>query len=176
MELINKLDLTYLDGYLVTEKNQIVDLSGLAEEFNMVVEMAELNEFITANKDDIKNSTKQVVYRPSHLDKKRPTLSTNRVIETPTIDADREQKVKLAEEYLAVEEADRIDRILAQYHYIAQWFEDEYVMYNEIQAPLPRKFREDIFTWTEEDVMQVIELYHSEEMTDLRNALVFDLS
>ncbi|WP_299315047.1 hypothetical protein [uncultured Halomonas sp.] len=176
MKLINKLDLTYLDGYLVTEENQIVDLSALAQEFNKVVEMAELNEFITANKDDIKNSTNQVVYRPSHLDEKRPTLSTNRAIETPTIDADREQKVKLAEEYLAVEDADRIDRILAQFDHIAQWFDAEYVVYDEVRRVTPRKFREDIFAWTEEDVVQVIELYHSEEMTDLRNALVFDLS
>ena len=176
MELINKLYLTYLDGYLVTEENQVVDLSALAEEFNMVVEMAELNEFITANKDDIKNSTKQGVFRPSHLDKKRPTLSTNRVIETPTIDADREQKVKLAEEYLAVKDAEIIDRILAQFHDLARWFEDEYVMYDEVHRVIPRKFREDIFAWTEEDVVQVIELYHSEEMTDLRTALVFDHS
>ncbi len=173
MKLIDKNDLRFIDGYVVDQDGEIINLSGLAHEVNEIVEIKHLVDFLVANKPAILGAGDPIVYRPE--EEKAPRLTSGITIKTPLLDAEKTITTARAEEWLGVQNQSDIDNHLARYKRLARFFAEDYV----ITAPLqiaPARFKDNVLEWSEEDVIEIIKSYHDPENVKLRGLVTIDFS
>lgn len=173
MKLIDKNDLRFVDGFVVDEDNEIINLSGLAHEVNELVEIRNLVNFLVANKAAILGANDPVVYRPE--EEKVPRLTSGIEVKTPLIDAEAKAAVARAEEWLNVQDKNDIDNHLARYKRLASFFAEDYVITVPLQIA-PARFKDNVLEWFEEDVIEIIKSYHDPENVKLSGLVTIDFS
>lgn len=176
MKLINKKDLSLEHGYLLDKEGNIINLPALADEFNELVEVANLMAFLEKNKKDILASVvKPVVYRAVKDEPVQITYGTEPA--TPHKDKAMAEATAIAEEFLDVQSFKDVNQHLARYSQLAAWFNEDYLVYNpEPNRGMSVKFDGDILSYGEADVIAVVRKMHDPEFVKLRNLVTIDFS
>ena len=174
MKLIDKHDLRFIDGYLLDQDGEVMNLNRLAEELNELVEVFELTTFLRANATAIDEASDPVVYRPARDED--PVFEYDKEIETPLIDEQVAKAEAMADEFLKLQGGKDITSHLRRYSHLAKWFEKDYILYNQGAADVVRQFKGDILTITPVDIIKIVEDAHDPEILRLRDQVQIDFS
>lgn len=175
MKLIKKSDLEYTAGYLTDARTgEVVDLSHLAREYNELMDVRELLEFVETHKTEILNAGQPVVFTPA-ASPEPAVIKSGRTVSTPAKDEAELKAKAIAEEWLLVQNVADIDRHLARYRNLAKWFDTEVVPHKSTDS-LPTRFNGDIRDLTEADVVAIVARFHDPEIVKLREAVQINFS
>jgi hypothetical protein len=177
MRLIEKADLSFVDGMLIEKKtSKVVYMPTLQDEYNEVIDLAELIEFVGANSTEITaaadNDGKPIVFKPTSIDK--PCLKTSTVEPaTPLRDEAESLVVARAEEFLNVQQYADINEHLKRYPAIARFLAKDYVLIDDDpDLYCSAVFKGNVLELTEAFVVETIEAYHDPAIRKLIASVV----
>lgn len=171
MKLINKGDLHFIDGYLVTHDGTVITACNkVADQYNELMEIRELNNFLKKNKDDILASTDKVVYR---LEKTPvPAFEYEPEIKTPFRDRAMHEAEVMALEFLSMKNAEDVATHLARYDELAKWFAEDHILQPEHCETAPIRFSGNILDLEKQDVIDIIVEMFDPEISTLADMIV----
>lgn len=173
MKLINKEDLLFTDGYLTTRDGTVITACNkLAHEFNELMRVSELNDFVKEYKNEIIASTGKVVFSPKK--EPVPAFEYDPEIQTPFRDAVMAEAEELALEFLAVSGAKDVVNSLACYRELARWFDERHILQPEHNEVAPIKFSGNILELTKDEVVDIVATMHDPEIASLMDKIVID--
>lgn len=174
MKLINKISVQFVDGWLVdTFTNQVLPLTGLADEVNSLVTLDQHITFAVKNEAKIKalSSGETIEFKRPGYDKAK--LESGLTAATPLKDKADAEAEALALEWLGKQKVDDVDKMLAKFTELAQFLERDYILYDEEdEAYHGSRFLVDPNTITREFVVDTITKYHDPDVRKLVKAVV----
>lgn len=154
MNLVEKKDLKFVDGMLVTPNGTVMNMGQLAYEANEIAEMAEVIGFVKSNKKAILASkTEKLTFTPSR--EAVPTLATGKTPATPLLDAKKAEEEELSKEWLAHQDAKNLDKHLERYGSLAAWFATEHILVEDHENGIS-VFKSNPLELTADDVRDTV--------------------
>jgi hypothetical protein len=170
MKLIQKSDLTQIDGLLVGPDNDIVFLPKLVDEVNEITDLAELIDFAIENAAKIEASgSERVKFTPVRAE--APRIKTGEDAATPLNDEFTAAAQARAEEFLNAQQFSDVDAHLGRYSAIAKWLTTDYVTVRGDEYDCC-PFKSDVFALTEEFVITTVKNYHDPKVRKLIGGVV----
>jgi hypothetical protein len=173
MRLINKKDLTVIDGMLVEKSSlKLVFVANLDDEYNEIIELDELLDFVEINSAKIEANAdgKRVEFTLASIQKPRFTTGTSKPA-TPLVDEAKAHAEAVALEFLELQNYDDVEHNLKRYPALAQFLSSDYVLFDEDYCA-KQIFKGNVLEITEVDIVATITAYHDPAIRKLINNVV----
>lgn len=150
MQVVNKSDLKYVDGWVTDAKGNVVNNPELVYQHNEVMEYKDFNKFIKDNKDAIEAVDSKVVYKAP-----KPAQAIEvKAPKTPLLDEEASHALKIWDEQESIEDYEKINQLMERNDKLATFIKDDTILIDG--SFTADKFTGDPLKLTEKQFVDII--------------------